>query len=98
MQEFYKVSDAEHRKQALGSLPGLPYKVKKSIESIKDMSEPMDKPVPGEWLYEHEEEGQTYDAYKGQMHNEVDNKRNVIYIRPLEKISKEFLGELQDYC
>jgi hypothetical protein len=32
------------------------------------------------------------------MHNEVDGKRNIIYIKPLENISKEFLGELQTYC
>ena len=88
MKEFYKVPDAWHRKIALGSLPGLPYRLRKSIEVIKDMFEPMDKPVSGEWLYEHEEEGQTFDAYKGQMHNQVDNKRNTIYIKPLEKISK----------
>ena len=51
MKEFYKVPDAEHRKIALGSLPGLPFIIKKSIESIKDMSVPMPKPLPGEWLY-----------------------------------------------
>jgi hypothetical protein len=55
MKEFYKVPNAEQRKVALGSLPGLPYRVKKSLESIKDMFEPMDQPKPGEWLYEHEE-------------------------------------------
>jgi hypothetical protein len=55
------------------------------------MFEPMDQPVDGEWLWEHEEEGQTYDAYKGQMHNEVDEKRNTIYIKPLEKIDASFL-------
>ena len=43
----------------------------------------MDQPVPGEWLYEHEQEGQTFDAYSGQMHNVVDQKRNAIYICPL---------------
>jgi hypothetical protein len=51
MKEFYKVPDTEQRKIALGSLPGLSYRLKKSIDSIKDMSEPMDKPVEGEWLY-----------------------------------------------
>ena len=32
------------------------------------------------------------------MHNEVDEKRNIIYIKPLEDISKQFLGELRTYC
>ena len=31
MKEFYKVPDAEHRKIALGSLPGAPYRIKKAI-------------------------------------------------------------------
>ena len=31
MKEFYKVPDAEHRKVALGSLPGLPYRLKKTL-------------------------------------------------------------------
>ena len=69
MKEFYKLPTAEHRKLALGSLPGLPYRVRKGIDGIKDMFTPMEKPKPGEWLYEHEESGQTFDAYKGQMHN-----------------------------
>ena len=56
------------------------------------MFQPMQQPKPGEWLYEHEEEGQTFDAYKGQMHNEVDGKRNVLYVKPLESgISEQFL-------
>ena len=63
------------------------------------MFTPIDKPKEGDWLWDHEEDGQTYDAYKGQLHNEVDAKRNVIYIKPLEEdISKEFLTELKNYC
>lgn len=31
MQEFYKVPDEGTQKVALGSLPGLPYKVKKAL-------------------------------------------------------------------
>lgn len=37
MQEFFKVPNAEQRKVALGSLPGLPYRIKKALDSIKDM-------------------------------------------------------------
>lgn len=32
------------------------------------------------------------------MHNEVDAKRNTIYIRPLEAIDPAFLRQLQDFC
>ena len=58
----------------------------------------MGKPQPGEWLYEHEEEGQTFDAYKGQMHNVVDQQRNTIYIKPLESMDEGFLKHLKAYC
>ena len=37
MKEFYKVPNAEQRRLALGSLPGLSYRVKKALDSIKDM-------------------------------------------------------------
>ncbi len=37
MKEFYKVPNAEQRKLALGSLPGLPYRIKKSIEQVLPM-------------------------------------------------------------
>ena len=63
------------------------------------MFTPIHKPKAGDWLWDHEEEGQTFDAYKGQMHNVVDEKRNVIYIKPLdETINPEFLKELKEYC
>jgi hypothetical protein len=55
------------------------------------MFEPMVKPVDGEWLWDHEEEGQSYDAYTGQLHNVVDEKKDTIYIKPLEEISMDFL-------
>ena len=53
MKEFYKVPSSEHRKIALGSLPGLPFTLRKSLESIKDLYTPLKQPQPGEWLYEH---------------------------------------------
>ena len=37
MQQYYKVPNEEQRKVALGSLPGLPYRVKKALDSVKDM-------------------------------------------------------------
>ena len=99
MQNYFKVPDEGMRKHAVGSLPGLPYRVKKSLEQVIPMFKPIDKPKDGDWLWDHEEEGQTYDAYNGQMHNIVDKTRNVIYIKPLEEgISLDFLRELKAYC
>jgi hypothetical protein len=53
MKEFYKVPDAAQRKNALGSLPGISYNVKKSLEQVLPLSKPMSQPKPGEWLWEH---------------------------------------------
>ena len=74
---------------AIGSLPGLPYRLRKALEQVIPKFSPIDKPKESDWLWGHEEEGQTFDAYKGQMHNEVNTKKNVIYIKPIEEgISK----------
>jgi hypothetical protein len=37
MKESYKVPNAEQRRLALGSIPGLPYRIKKALDSIKNM-------------------------------------------------------------
>lgn len=61
--------------------------------------EPIPKPDRSDWLFEHEEEGQSFDAYKGQMHNEVTKDRNIICIVPLDaEIPDVFLSQLGDYC
>lgn len=83
MQNNFKVPDAEARRLAIGSLPGMPYRIKKAFDCLIPYFNPVQKPKKEDWLWDHEEEGQTYDAYAGQMHNKVDEKRNVIYIKPL---------------
>ena len=99
MQNHFKVPDAEMRKHAIGSLPGLPYRVKKSLEQVIPLFQPIRKPKESDWLWDHEEEGQTYEAYTGQLHNVVDKTRNVIYIKPLdEDIDENFVKELKAYC
>lgn len=53
MQEYFKVPDAQHRKIALGSLPGLPYRLKKSLEQVLPFFKPIIKPKAGDWLWDH---------------------------------------------
>ena len=61
--------------------------------------EPIPAPQPSDWLWDHEEEGQSFEAYKGQMHNELTKERNIILIQPLEvNIPDLFLSRLNDYC
>jgi|JI10StandDraft_1071094.scaffolds.fasta_scaffold144831_2 hypothetical protein len=44
MQQYFKVPDAEARKVAIGSLPGLPYRVKKALEQVIPLWKPIPKP------------------------------------------------------
>jgi hypothetical protein len=69
MKQYFKVPDAEMRKIAIGSLPGTPFKVRKALEQVIPLFDPVPKPKQSDWLWEHEEEGQSFDAYKGQLHN-----------------------------
>ena len=53
MQEFFKVPDDQTRKIAIGSLPGLPYRVKKCLEQVIPLFNPISKPKKGDWLWDH---------------------------------------------
>ncbi len=52
----------------------------------------------GDWLADHSEDGQTFDQYKGAKWNRVDEKRKVLYIMPLQEMSKEFLEGCHRFC
>lgn len=49
---LYKVPTAEERKQALGSMGGTNFRVKKALEHVDKYWLPKTPPVPGEWLAE----------------------------------------------
>jgi len=100
MQSFcpFKVPDEKLRKDAIGSLVGTPIRLKKAMTAIIPLFKPIPKPNEGEWLWDHDEDGETYEAYVSRPKNKVDGKRNVIYIVPLEEqIDEEFLKILQKF-
>lgn len=49
---------------------------------------PIPKPKPEDWLANHDEPGQTLDEFINDEHNTPDNKRNKIYLLPVEDFSK----------
>lgn len=55
MQQYFKVPDAETRRLAIGSLPGMPFRIKKALEKVIPYFDPVNKPKQGDWLWDHEE-------------------------------------------
>lgn len=95
----FKVPDEKLRMSAIGSLAGTPIKVKKALQSIIPFFSPIPKPKPSDWLWEHDEDGQTYESYKNYPINWISPPKNVIYIQPLEKeIDEDFVKKLQLFC
>ncbi len=45
-------------------------------------------PKPGEWLWQHDEPGQTYDEYRASDPVKPDARRRVLYIQPLGDFSE----------
>jgi archaemetzincin len=57
-------------------------------EKLRPLFQPLGKPQPGEWLYHHEETGQTFDEYLRSSPVIPDAKRKVIYIQPLGEFTE----------
>ena len=93
----FTVPDEKVRQLAIGSIAGTPIRMKKALKIITPLFDPIPKPGPSDWLADHDEDGQTYEAYISQRKNYVDETRNVIYIQPLEDINKEFVEKLSKF-
>ncbi len=95
---FFRVPDKKYREIAIGPLAGAPIRMKKALNIITPMFEPIPAPEETDWLAENDEDGQTYEGYLSQQFNNVNEKRKVIYIQPIEKkIDKSFLDKLKQF-
>ena len=96
----YKVPSKEERKQALGSMGGTKFSVKKSLENVEKYWTPKTPPVPGEWLAEQFEHGQGFEEFKGNKNAIVEpGKSDTICILPLDKsMSKKFHSNINTMC
>lgn len=94
----FKVPSELDRKDAIGSLGGVQPRIKKAIQAITPLFEPIDPPGPSDWLWDHEEYGQPFDHYKSIDKRSYDKDgRNTIYIQPLEA-NLGINTALKEYC
>lgn len=88
----FVVPNETQRKQAIGPLAGEKLKVRKALGDPEKYWKPVPTPQPGDWLHDHDEDGQTYDQYKTAERNVVGNKeKTTLYIKPLQPMPLEFL-------
>lgn len=73
---------------AIGDVKGLAPSLQHALRPDADF-EPISLPKPGDWLAEHREPGQTFDAYAASRPNRPDKRRNVIYLQPLGRFVED---------
>ena len=61
------------------------------FSQLKELHEPLASPKPGEWLWHHEEPGQTFAEYQASRPVRATGQRRVLYIQPIG----EFTGTQQ---
>ncbi|MBI5525483.1 MAG: hypothetical protein HY897_04045 [Deltaproteobacteria bacterium] len=83
---FAPPAEAE-RAKAIGDTSALPTALRRAIEPGDDFS-PIRRPKPGDWLAEHLEERETYDAYVERGFNKATGIRKVIYLQPIGEFPK----------
>jgi len=59
------------------------------IETLRPLYQELDEPKPGEWLYDHEEKGQTFAQYVASDPLVPDEVHRTIYVQPLGAFSTE---------
>ena len=93
------MSNKSIRINAIGQINNLPENssLKKILMTGESFHNPMSTPKEGDWLYSHKEEGQTFSQF---MYNSLNrpSKNKIIYINPLQEMSKTFLDNCLLYC
>ena len=90
---------AKERQTAIGSFAGVPFSIKKFFSNPEEIWEPKSVPKEGDWLANHQEEGQTFYAFVTTSAMDLTSAKNVICILPLEKdIPKDLLNNCQKMC
>lgn len=81
---------------ALGSLAGEKWRLKKSLQAILDDFDPIKAPEPGDNLWEYEEEGQGFGLFASRSRNHIDMSTEYIYIATFHcSLSKDALKRIR---
>jgi archaemetzincin len=70
--------------------------VRKAAQRIRGLHRKMAAPVPGEWLFEHHEDGQTFDQYQSARPAGLGTDRRTIYLAPLGRHTAEQARVMHD--
>jgi archaemetzincin len=92
--------DRFERVRAIGSTRSLDPVVRAAFEP-GNAFEPAPVPKPGDWLAEHAEEGQTFDAFVREGWSTPTSKRNKLYLQPLGEFAPDAspsVEALRDYA
>lgn len=101
----FEVPDDEEREAALGSLTGTTFVLSRVLACLHASCEPIDVPSEEDWLSQHDETGQTFDAFravfKEHRHKLAPNDtRCTIHILPIGNFGHcpQLLTCLADLC
>ena len=94
----FKVPDKKSRINSIGQISNLPENsLKKILKTAEDFHNPIPNPEESDWLSSQSESGQTFAKYVSEG-QKVSKNHRVIYINPLQNISKNFLNNCLLYC
>jgi len=77
------------RRAAVGNLSGLPVRLQRAFAADSPAFEPIPKPGPNDWLTEHDEAGQSFDAFRASHPNRPTRARHIIYLQPLGEFTPD---------
>ncbi len=69
----------------------------KNPTELSDLYPKLGQPQPGEWLYEHNEQGQTFAEFKQQTPISAIISNGKLYLLPLGVVNKDLIAALRDY-
>lgn len=87
--------DRVARRQAVGSLVGLPKEQRLAFAPADPAFQPIPVPGASDWLSQHFESGQTYEQYKHSDPNRLDSVRNKLYFQPIGDFSRADAPQLE---
>jgi len=79
--------NATERLKAIGSTAELPERLQRAFDPSADFA-PVPKPGPHDWLANHPEPGQSFEAFRRPFRLTLDKARRTIYLQPLGRFEQ----------